>query len=46
VLNELFRTSLTRPWKLLFMEPIVILLTIYMAISSSCAHTKCRGTIN
>lgn len=33
VLGELFKTSLTRPWALLFMEPIVILLTIYMAIS-------------
>lgn len=28
----LFKTSLTRPWQLLFREPIVFLLSIYMAI--------------
>ena len=32
VISDLFKTALTRPWKLLFMEPIVILLSIYMAI--------------
>lgn len=29
---EVFKTSLSRPWVLLFMEPIVLLLSIYMAI--------------
>ncbi|CAK3954354.1 MFS general substrate transporter [Lecanosticta acicola] len=29
---ELFKTSLSRPWILLFKEPIVFLLSIYMAI--------------
>lgn len=29
---QLLRTSLLRPWQLLFMEPIVLLLSIYMAI--------------
>ena len=31
-LRQLFRTSLLRPWVLLFREPIVLLLSIYMAI--------------
>jgi len=30
--GELFKASLSRPWKLLFREPIVFLLSIYMAI--------------
>ncbi|KAJ9627755.1 hypothetical protein H2203_002968 [Taxawa tesnikishii (nom. ined.)] len=30
--GEVFRTSLLRPWVLLFREPIVLLLSIYMAI--------------
>lgn len=30
--KELFKTSLSRPWKLLFLEPIVLLLSLYMAI--------------
>ncbi|KAF2145439.1 uncharacterized protein K452DRAFT_315686 [Aplosporella prunicola CBS 121167] len=30
--GEAFKTSLSRPWILLFMEPIVLLLSIYMAI--------------
>lgn len=29
---EVFKTSLSRPWILLFQEPIVLLLSIYMAI--------------
>ncbi|PRP78004.1 polyamine transporter 3, partial [Planoprotostelium fungivorum] len=29
---DLFKTSLGRPWVLLFLEPIVLLLSIYMAI--------------
>lgn len=29
---EVFKTSLSRPWVLLFTEPIVLLLSIYMAI--------------
>jgi MFS family permease len=33
IVSELFRTSIIRPWKLLFREPIVVLLTIYMSIS-------------
>lgn len=31
-LGQLFKTSLSRPWILLFREPIVFLLSIYMAI--------------
>jgi multidrug resistance protein len=31
-LNEVLKTSLSRPWLLLFREPIVLLLSIYMAI--------------
>ncbi|KAF2094808.1 MFS general substrate transporter [Rhizodiscina lignyota] len=31
-LVELFKTSMSRPWILLIMEPIVLLLSIYMAI--------------
>jgi MFS family permease len=30
--SELFKTSLSRPWVLLFKEPIVLLLSIYMSI--------------
>ena len=30
--GHVFKTSLLRPWVLLFMEPIVLLLSIYMAI--------------
>lgn len=30
--GEAFRTALSRPWILLFREPIVLLLSIYMAI--------------
>lgn len=30
--RHIFKTSLLRPWVLLFMEPIVLLLSIYMAI--------------
>jgi multidrug resistance protein len=31
-LSELFKTALSRPWLLLFREPIVFLLSLYMAI--------------
>lgn len=31
-ITEVFKTSLSRPWILLFREPIVLLLSIYMAI--------------
>lgn len=31
-IGEVFKTSLSRPWILLFQEPIVLLLSIYMAI--------------
>jgi multidrug resistance protein len=31
-ISKLFRTSLSRPWILLFCEPIVFLLSLYMAI--------------
>ncbi len=31
-LGQLLKTSLVRPWVLLFREPIVLLLSIYMAI--------------
>jgi hypothetical protein len=31
-ISETFKTSLSRPWILLFREPIVLLLSIYMAI--------------
>ncbi|SMY20109.1 unnamed protein product [Zymoseptoria tritici ST99CH_1A5] len=31
-IGELFKTSLSRPWVLLFKEPIVLLLSIYMSI--------------
>ncbi|KAK4635324.1 Major facilitator superfamily multidrug transporter [Fulvia fulva] len=31
-IGEVFKTSLSRPWVLLFQEPIVFLLSIYMAI--------------
>lgn len=31
-LPKLFKTALSRPWILLFREPIVLLLSIYMAI--------------
>lgn len=30
--GHVFKTSLSRPWVLLFKEPIVLLLSIYMAI--------------
>jgi hypothetical protein len=30
--GEAFKTGLSRPWLLLFREPIVIILSIYMAI--------------
>ena len=30
--SHVFKTSLLRPWVLLFLEPIVLLLSIYMAI--------------
>lgn len=30
--KQLFKTSLSRPWQLLFLEPIVMLISIYMAI--------------
>jgi hypothetical protein len=31
-IKALFKTSLGRPWILLFKEPIVLLISIYMAI--------------
>lgn len=31
-IGKLFKTSLTRPWQLLFLEPIVFLLSLYLAI--------------
>jgi len=31
-LNEAYKIALTRPWALLFLEPIVLLLSIYMAL--------------
>ena len=31
-ITALFKTSLSRPWALLFTEPIVLLISIYMAI--------------
>ena len=31
---QLFKTSLTRPWQLLFREPVVIAVSTYMAIAS------------
>ncbi len=30
--SQLFKTSLLRPWQFLFLEPIVLILTIYMAL--------------
>lgn len=32
VIKEVFKTALSRPWQLLFVEPIVMLLSLYMAI--------------
>ena len=31
-LKEAFKTSITRPWVLLFKEPIILILSLYMAI--------------
>lgn len=32
VIKELYKAALTRPWQLLFLEPIVFLLSLYLAI--------------
>ena len=32
VISDLIKTSLIRPWVLLFLEPIVLILSIYVAI--------------
>lgn len=34
--GQIFTKTMVRPWILLFMEPIVLLLSVYMAISKTC----------
>lgn len=42
--KELFKTSLGRPWKLLLLEPIVLLLSLYMAIVYGTLYMLFAGT--